>query len=462
MRYILALSVWLVTGLSTVQAFQQSPQGGTEQPPAVLNQVVQTGKGDQEKQDKNKEPTKLVNSGDLEDEDPNAVTVIHETVKVSDSPKTKDALSKLSDEKSYDKGVDSLIKGIGNAAVTAAYNESSSGNSGPHMILHILNIDDKTPNVRTTSAWYIWRKGIGFQEYSGTRLFGVSRIHVLTVIGPFKAAHVLEKFQGIEYRALVKKKLPANVQNLLGLLKITGFSAQSDAEAYLYGFGTLSRVAVVSDITISAYFRDEKDSTKLRRVGSKFTIDNEGYHWWDVSVGFPVKRVEELEYSQAGNTIQSKQIDKSTIFAFGDLYLRKVDIKNPGTRFAPAIVVGTGLKGKLRENLFVGLSTNFGPIPHLGWTKSGWWQLFRPYAGIQFMNVSRPVDNPAPGAPTQMERTIRKLSVGLNIPVLSTIERLVAKAPATPSTETATKKAAPPSDGEPGKQPTTPKPSPNK
>jgi hypothetical protein len=428
----ISLSLFLFIATTNLSAFQ-TPLGQTPQEAGVLKPVPG---GDQPV--KTETPAK---AGDVEDEDPAAVAVINEAKKVEKKAEAAKAVAGLGDEKEYDKQFRALVAAIGDQSVSDAMNECVSGRQGPHILVNLLEINDKnfktTANVRTKSTWYIWRKGIGFEEYSGTRLFGVSKLDVLTVMGPFNDGSALAKFEGIEYRALVKKKLPANVQSVLGLLKIIGFAGQASVtDEYLYGFGTLKKVAVVSDITVGAYFRDAKDDTKLHRVGSKVLLDNEGYHWWDVSIGFPIKRVEELEYNQTGNIVQSRQVDKSMLYALGDIYFRSVDIKNPGARFSPALVVGTGLKGKVRDNLLVGFTTNFGPIPGVSWTKSSWWHLFRPFAGIQFINVSRPVDNPAPGAPGNRERTIHKLSVGLNIPVLTTIERLVAKTPATPTTDT--------------------------
>jgi hypothetical protein len=161
-------------------------------------------------------------------------------------------------------------------------------------------------------------------------------------------------------------------------------------------------------------------------VGSKEALDNEGYHRWDVSVGFPITRVEELQYDQTGNTIQTRQVDKASILALGDVYFRNVDIKNPGAKFTPALVFGMGLQGKVRERLFAGVSTNLGPIPGLSFTKSEWFQTFRPYVGVMFLNTQRTVANPAPGAPSIVDHEVRKLGFGINIPVASTIKRLAA------------------------------------
>jgi hypothetical protein len=250
---------------------------------------------------------------------------------------------------------------------------------------------------------------------------------VLSIVGSFTVDNSFVRPSNLEYRILVKKKLPVNQQNFLALLKLIGFTTQARVAAgptFLYGFGTLDDVATVADVTATAYLRDDTDPTKMERVGSRVTLDNEGYHSWDISIGFPVTRVEDLSYDEKNGVIQTRKVDKSALLALADLYLRPVDLKNPGAMWAPAIVAGVGLKGKVRDHLFAGLTTNLPPIPGVSFTRSGWYQLFRPYVCVDFINKSVPVTNPAPGAPVSVQKTVRKLAIGLNIPVLSTLQRL--------------------------------------
>jgi hypothetical protein len=235
-------------------------------------------------------------------------------------------------------------------------------------------------------------------------------------MGPFTDSDALANAKELGYMAVVKKKLAANIQNFLSLISIPGFAnvAQGKIQSkYAAGFGTIDKIPTVSDITVEAGFEDRADATKIQRVGSKEALDNEGYHRWDVSVGFPITRVEELQYDQTGNTIQTRQVDKASILALGDVYFRNVDIKNPGAKFTPALVFGMGLQGKVRERLFAGVSTNLGPIPGLSFTKSEWFQTFRPYVGVMFLNTQRTVANPAPGAPSIVDAsTIKRLAAG--------------------------------------------------
>jgi len=110
-----------------------------------------------------------------------------------------------------------------------------------------------------------------------------------------------------------------------------------------------------------------------------------------------------------------------------DLFLYPVDLKNPGARWSPALAAGVGLTGKPRDRLFLGFTSNLPPIPGWSFSKSNWYQMFRPYVGIQWVTSTEAVSDPEPGGPQTRERSIGKLAFGLNIPVLSTITRLTDK-----------------------------------
>jgi hypothetical protein len=143
----------------------------------------------------------------------------------------------------------------------------------------------------------------------------------------------------------------------------------------------------------------------------------------DVSFGFPVTRVENLEYDEKLGVVQPKEVDKAAVLVLANLFLKPVDLNRNGD-WAPAVVLGIGLEGKVREHLFAGLTTNLPAIPGVSFTKSGWYQLFRPYVGWQFINSDQPVQNPPPGGAVTEQRTVAKLAFGLNIPVKSSIARL--------------------------------------
>jgi hypothetical protein len=321
----------------------------------------------------------------------------------------------------------------------------TAGKFGPHLLIHVVAVDDtqlaKTKMARLTDKWYVWRDGISFSEYTGTRLFGISKFHVLSLVGPVTAAAVEADIAQVEYKAILKRKQPLNVSNLLRILKVAGISAQGKSSTFYAGFGTADKVPPTSDVTVAAYIREAKNQAQLRRVGTKAVFDNEGLHWWDVSVGFPINRIKELEFNEAANILQPKTVDKSTVLVLADLYFRPTDLKNVGKTWSPAIGVGIALTGKVRESLFVGLTSNLPPIRSLAFTRSGWYQAFRPYIGVQLVNADRAIQNPPPGGPTTEQRTVGKLAIGINIPVLSTIDRLTEKPKETEEAKNAKPKA---------------------
>lgn len=374
-----------------------------------------------------------------EKEDPDAVSIFKglREVDTSISNDLKSALDQLQDRDNFGNGVGTIISKLNDQQIKGAKPAWNHGSKGAQLIIHYLNIDDSKyesveKNVTiTTNKWYVWHEGVGFDEFTGTTLHGESGLYVLSISGPFKSGKALTDYKHMEYEALVKKKLPLNVQHLLALLSIPGYaalSAQAEiANTYAYGFGLLGKLPSACNITIGGYLRDPNDRTQLHPVGDKVIFDSEGDHIWDVSIGIPIKRVEELQYDQTNNIIQSRQVDKSSILALGNLYLRPIDLRKIGKQFSPALAFGVGLQGKFRDRVFAGVTTNLPPIKSVPFTQSGWFQLFRPWVGVMFLNTSRPAVNPAPGSPTLVEKTVRKLGYGLNIPVMSVIQKLTSK-----------------------------------
>jgi hypothetical protein len=359
--------------------------------------------------------------------DENSITVIRGlAVTAADVTKLDDALKGLRTKTTFSASVGQVVKLLNDSGLNTAFDSLTDQDSGPHLLIHHLETPKgATDASEVTARWYLYRKDIGWSEVTGKRLYGVSTLHVLTVAGPVEDSRLRDRFAALQIKAVIKKKLPANVQNFLAVLRLTGFGAETGiAPTFMYGFGTMSDIDIPSDVTVNAYELNPANKSEGQAIGKGVLIDNEGRYWWDISLGFPVKEVNDLEYVQTGNLIQTRKVDKSTAFALADLYFRSIDIKNPGKTWNPSLVTGAGLKGKLRERLLLGISSNLPPIQRWSFTRSGWYQFFRPYAGVQFLSTQRPVDNPMPGAPQFEPRTVRKLAIGLNIPVKSSIERL--------------------------------------
>ncbi len=233
-----------------------------------------------------------------------------------------------------------------------------------------------------------------------------------------------QPFSSISYNAIVKPKLPMNVQDLLGLLQVIGSFGQARAQlaqaAYL-GWGTLAPVANPSDITVfgvmHAQDNDAANGTlnlDQQIIGHPRVLDNEGKHHWDVSVGVPVNKLSLLDYSQDTNQYLPKTINKQSVYGLFNLYLPAVDLKSTKLQYWPHVVAGLGLTGRPGESFFVGGAWG---IPELQ---------FFVGSGFADHNVLKPGASATTGTNFE-QRYASRLTFGINIPVMAAVKKLQSK-----------------------------------
>ena len=298
-----------------------------------------------------------------------------------------------------------------------------------HCLIHILRWSDPSaPNDNTQEAsqevtaqnWYVYNNGnakgvrtdrIWSQEDFATanRLYGVKKVWLLYV-------H-LNKDPGANYTAYysfnIAKKTAANVANLLALAKIfsgVGGQAADAAPRNFWGGSAVETHYVPSDVTVTASITRDPAAGPLVAVDKPKKYDNEGLYWWDVSVGVPISRINELEFDTTNNTVTSKEVDKQNIFALFNLYLPPKDIKGTGYSWIPHFVGGVAIaKQPLKKFMF---GAGFGP------------HFANFYAGVLFTEVKKPatLTEGSTATPEQLNADIRKsfkpqFTFGINIPV---------------------------------------------
>ena len=133
---------------------------------------------------------------------------------------------------------------------------------------------------------------------------------------------------------------------------------------------------------------------------------------WDVSLGVPVNKLSLLDFSENGNTVTPKQLNKQSVYALFNIYPIPVDLKAGNLRwFLPRAIGGIGLTGRPGENFMVGGA--FG-LPQI--------QVF---VGSAFANHRIPISGTTPASPLDVkQRYASRLTYGLNVPVLSALEKL--------------------------------------
>jgi len=84
------------------------------------------------------------------------------------------------------------------------------------------------------------------------------------------------------------------------------------------------------------------------------TFDNEGKYFLDFSVGFPIKKVTDLQYINTSNALVPASVQRQSLFGFVNAYFKPVDIKNTSFSPWPHFVGGVSLASQPLYNIIVG------------------------------------------------------------------------------------------------------------
>jgi hypothetical protein len=246
-------------------------------------------------------------------------------------------------------------------------------------------------------------------------------------------------YKRIRYEAAVVKRTPANVENLktiLGLIlggvahAATSCLGLTDHDI-LWGAGRIDNIGLPSDITIAGYLLEpdadvdspvqEADRARLQ-IGSTGSYNDEQLYWWDASIGIPVHKIKDLQYSDSDNTVTATQVDKQSAYAMFNIMLHPVDLSSPGDNVWPRILVGFPLASSPWDKLFAGgaIGLPFKPFKN-----------FQFFAGATFLRTTHPATLVAGQTATNSQlqndlriKTTPRLTFGINVPVKSVIDKL--------------------------------------
>ncbi len=150
-------------------------------------------------------------------------------------------------------------------------------------------------------------------------------------------------------------------------------------------------------------------------------MNDEGKYWWDASIGIPVNKIKDLQYSSSNNTIEATQVSKQSAYAMFNLMLRPVDLQDPKSNLMPRILLGFPLASDPWDRLFAGGG--------IGLPKIMIGSQF--FVGAVFSRVSTPTSLTAGSSASQAQlqndsrlRVQYKLMFGINVPVKSVIDKL--------------------------------------
>lgn len=252
--------------------------------------------------------------------------------------------------------------------LTAAHVDStlSVNNSKTYVIIHIVrwsDVDGGQSQSPGSSRWYIYNPSPTWDSAafsSNNRLFGVPRFWLVTVQLNLRYGPPLFT---LNYQITVNHRLPLNIQHLADLVKTANPAAAAPggpppippsvdywASEIVTGANPPSDISIVPQATVNG------TGTKLDNKTVVF--DNEGLYHWDVSIGVPVKSYKQIQQIAPvvnSNTTLPASVDRRSLLALGDIYVKPVDLKTQTLISTPYFVGGISLASKPLSSIMAGL-----------------------------------------------------------------------------------------------------------
>jgi hypothetical protein len=298
-------------------------------------------------------------------------------------------------------------------------------NKNFHCIFHLVKWSNPDTNNRQTvqaENWYLYHRGkLTVGASTIPRLYGAREATFIYIHFNKVVTNVYTPL----YKFEVEQRTPAYISNLLGVAGLAqgigggaGLKAVNSPPETWYGVTTLKFQYRVADITATPKLT--RGNTTVEDMGTAQKFDNEGKYFIDFSVGVPVRKISELEFSSTNNTVTANEIDKTKLFAFVNLYPIPVDIRSSSPHLIPHFVGGVALEKQPLHKIFVG--AGFGPLVanfYIG-------ALFVKQQKLETLNPGDPASQAQVGADTR-RRFKPQVAFGLNLPVGVIVEKLKGK-----------------------------------
>jgi hypothetical protein len=311
------------------------------------------------------------------------------------------------------------------AALIPTYTQPEK-NKNFYCIFHLVtwsNLDANNKQSVLADNWYLYHRGKLIKGEASTipRLYGAREASFIYI--HFNKDQSFNDYTPL-YRFEVEQRTPAYIGNLLGLANlangILGAAVKSGLPATetWYGVAKLNFQYRVADITATPKLT--RGPVTVEDMGTVQKFDNEGKYLVDFSVGVPVRKMTELEFTSTNNTVTANEIDKTKLFAFVNVYPIPVDIKSSSPHLIPHFVGGVALEKQPLHKIFVG--AGFGPVVanfYIG-------ALFVKQQELQTLNPGDPASPDQLGA-DKRRRFKPQVAFGLNLPVGAIVEKLKGK-----------------------------------
>lgn len=323
------------------------------------------------------------------------------------------------------------------AAVKGTLSEPPNVDS-PHFaaIIHVVKwktqSGDGVPQSEA-SRWYVYAKNSDQDAFAANnRIFGERHVLLMYVYLNLPAGFKLSPRYDVE----VSSKLPAT---LLHLFQLAGqFTAQADTNNK-FGVAAFDVPYLPSDMSATPSLESVAASgvATVTKTGDSQVFDNEGYYHTDFSVGIPIRKMSEVKFDNANNTVSQQTVDKRTMFALLDLYPYKKDVKSTAFDLRPYAVVGVGVGSQPLHRIL----TAVGWGPHFAQFYVG--ALFNKQQSLSGLQAGATATPAQQAAATSMKFGTQ-FAFGINIPVARAVSTLMSGSQSNSTTSQAAKSQAKP------------------
>jgi hypothetical protein len=236
-------------------------------------------------------------------------------------------------------------------AATPPANVPAPAPTAPHLDLQ-ASADKQAVEKQN---WYVYHSGRWSQEDFTTRkhIPGMAQVWLI-----YLHLNRQSKYK-VSYPFEITEVVPAPLQDLFSLLQLA-VTARAQAETPInprvWGGACVPVELLPSTLAIkpTATVVTPADAAATA-LGDPVTFDDEGPYHWDVSVGVPIHKISELDFSSSGSTVTAKKVDKQNLFALFDYYFVPVDFKRQTFSGIPFLVAGVAITSKPFDRPLLGI-----------------------------------------------------------------------------------------------------------
>jgi hypothetical protein len=269
--------------------------------------------------------------------------------------------------------------------------------------------------------WYVYHNGSWDQSDFTARNHVPGQDHVWLIYIHLNR----NEFYDVRYDADITKLIPAPLRHLRDLaelaVSVRAQGIDQPVPPEVWGGGCIPLNSLPAQIDMAAHFK-KKLGTEMP-LGEAAKFDDEGPYRYDFSVGVPVGKISQLDFSSNDTKVGVKKIESQALYALFDYYPVAVDFQRQTFSRWPFLVLG------------VGLATNK-PLDN-GLVALGWGTQFASiYAGVAIVRTERPASlKPGDTATSaQLSSDLRshrqgQFAFGLHLSARSVIDMLQKAAP---------------------------------